>query len=97
MLAGVHVGCFELFANEAIHGIRDLKGKRVGVQGLGAQGHTFLTSMAAYVGLDPVKDIDWVVSRSLLQRSFLPRERSMHSSASRPSRRSFAPARSVAW
>ena len=44
MLAGVHVGCFELFANEAIHGIRDLKGKRVGVQGLGAQGHTFLTS-----------------------------------------------------
>ena len=64
VLAGVHVGCFELFANEAIRSIRDLKGKRVGIQGLGVQGHTFLTSMAAYVGLDPVKDIDWVVSPS---------------------------------
>ena len=30
MLAGVHVGCFELFANEDIRRIRDLKGKRVG-------------------------------------------------------------------
>ena len=64
VLAGVHVGCFELFANEGIHNIRDLKGKRVGIQGIGAQGHIFLTSMAAYVGLDPVKDIDWVVSPS---------------------------------
>jgi NitT/TauT family transport system substrate-binding protein len=44
ILAGVHVGCFELFANETIHGIRDLKGKRVGVQGLGVQAHAFLTS-----------------------------------------------------
>jgi NitT/TauT family transport system substrate-binding protein len=64
VLAGVHVGCFELFANEGIHSIRDLKGKKVGIQGVGAQGHIFLTSMAAYVGLDPVKDIDWVVSPS---------------------------------
>src|SRR5271156_5043082 len=30
MLAGLHVGCFELFGNEHIHGIADLKGKRVG-------------------------------------------------------------------
>ena len=64
VLAGVHVGCFELFANEGIHSIRDLKGKRVGIQGLGVQAHAFLSSMAAYVGLDPVKDIDWVVSSS---------------------------------
>jgi NitT/TauT family transport system substrate-binding protein len=64
LLAGVHVGCFELFANESVRSIRDLKGKRVGIQGVGAQGHVFLTSMAAYVGLDPVKDIDWVVSPS---------------------------------
>jgi NitT/TauT family transport system substrate-binding protein len=62
VLAGVHVGCFELFANEHIRSIRDLKGKKVGIQGAGAQQHAFLTAMAAYVGLDPVKDIDWVMS-----------------------------------
>ena len=27
VLAGVHTGCFELFANESIHSITDLKGK----------------------------------------------------------------------
>ena len=62
MLAGVHVGCFELFANEQVHSIRDLKGKKVGIQGLGTQQHAFLTAMAAYVGLDPLKDIDWVMN-----------------------------------
>ena len=30
-LAGVHPGCFELFAHEPIRTIRDLKGKRVGI------------------------------------------------------------------
>ncbi len=32
LLAGGHVGCFELFGNEAVHSIADLKGKSVGVQ-----------------------------------------------------------------
>jgi NitT/TauT family transport system substrate-binding protein len=62
MIAGVHVGCLELFANESIHSIRDLKGRKVGVQAWGSRPHTFLMSMAAYVGLDPAKDIDWVLS-----------------------------------
>ena len=62
VLAGVHVGCFELFANERIQSIRDLKGKKVGLQAAGVQQHTFLAAMAAYVGLDPGKDIDWVMS-----------------------------------
>ena len=62
VVAGIHVGCFELFAHEGIRGIRDLKGKRVGIQGSGAASHVFLSSMAAYVGLDPVKDIAWVTS-----------------------------------
>jgi len=65
LLAGVHAGCFELFANDSVRSIRDLKGKRVGVQGLGVQQHVFLASMAAYVGLDPLKDIDWVMSPSV--------------------------------
>jgi NitT/TauT family transport system substrate-binding protein len=62
VLAGVHVGCFELFANEHIRSIRDLKGKKVGIQGAGVHQHAFLAAMAAHVGLDPVKDIDWVMS-----------------------------------
>ncbi|WP_431324210.1 ABC transporter substrate-binding protein [Rhizobium sp. YTU87027] len=60
VLAGVHPGCFELFGNESIRSMTDLKGKTVGVQGLGSTPHVFLTSMAAYVGLDPQKDIRWV-------------------------------------
>ena len=62
ILAGVHSGCFELFANESVRRIADLKGKTVGIQGLGSTPHVFLTSMAAYVGLDPVKDVNWVIS-----------------------------------
>ena len=32
LLSGVHVGCFELFGNEGVRSIADLKGKSVGVQ-----------------------------------------------------------------
>jgi NitT/TauT family transport system substrate-binding protein len=60
LLGGVHVGCFELFATERVRTIRDLKGKRVSVQSLGSSQHIFLSSMAAHVGLDPGKDINWV-------------------------------------
>jgi NitT/TauT family transport system substrate-binding protein len=61
-LAGLHPGCYELFAHESIGTISDLKGKRVGINILGSSGHLLLTIMAAQVGLDPRKDIDWVTS-----------------------------------
>jgi NitT/TauT family transport system substrate-binding protein len=60
VLGGVMVGCFELFANESIRSISDLKGKSVGVQALGSNPHALLTLLAAEVGLDPVKDLHWV-------------------------------------
>lgn len=60
LLAGVHVGCFELFGSERVRAVRDLKGMTVGVPSLGSPHHLFLSSMAAYVGLDPRKDIQWV-------------------------------------
>ncbi len=44
--------------------IADLKGRSVGVPGLGSNQHVFLTAMAAHVGLDPTKDIHWVTSQS---------------------------------
>jgi NitT/TauT family transport system substrate-binding protein len=64
VLAGVHVGCYELFAHEGIRSIVDLKGKRVGIgQGYGSDPHVFASVMATYVGLDPVRDIEWFQSR----------------------------------
>ena len=65
IVGGVHVGCFELFGHEGVRSIRDLKGKKVGVEAVGLAPHAFVMSMAAYVGLDPVKDIDWVLSPSV--------------------------------
>lgn len=65
VLTGVHSGCFELFGNERIRSVLDLKGKSVGVQGIGSIPHTFLAVMATYVGLDPVNDINWVTSPSV--------------------------------
>ncbi len=64
ILGGEHVGCFELFARDGIRSIPDLKGKTVGVQGLGSPQQKILYVMAAHVGLDPVKDIRWVTSAS---------------------------------
>lgn len=62
-LAGVHVGCYELFAHESVQAITDLKGKRVGIpQQPGSSGHLLLAVIAAQVGLDPRKDIDWVTT-----------------------------------
>lgn len=60
VLAGVHTGCYELFATSRITNIRDLKDKTVGVFLLGHDHHIFVSSMAAYVGLDPNKDIRWI-------------------------------------
>jgi len=59
-LAGLHVGCFELFGTDQVRAIRDLKGKTVGTSGFGSVDHVFLSSMAAYVGLDPRVDINWL-------------------------------------
>src|SRR5262249_49057088 len=57
MLAGMHVGCYELFGNERVHAVRDLKRKTVAVSRLGVSDHLFIASMLAYVGVDPGKDI----------------------------------------
>ena len=59
-LAGGHVGCFELFANERVRTVRDLKGKTVGVLELESSQHAFIASIVAHVGLDPRKDIRWL-------------------------------------
>ena len=59
-LAGLHSGCYELFAHEPIRSISDVKGKRVGIRALRSGSHLYIAMMAADVGLDPQKDITWV-------------------------------------
>jgi NitT/TauT family transport system substrate-binding protein len=54
IVTGVHAGCYELFAREGNRGIADLKGKTVGGDS------RWLSLIAAYVGLDPKKDLKLV-------------------------------------
>jgi NitT/TauT family transport system substrate-binding protein len=53
LVAGIHAGCYELFGSDGIRSIRDLKGKRVGT----TVASDLLEMMAAFVGLDPKKDL----------------------------------------
>jgi NitT/TauT family transport system substrate-binding protein len=59
IVTGVHAGCYELFAHEGIRSIADLKGKRIGAESM------LLSLMAAYVGLDPNKDLNLVENRAV--------------------------------
>lgn len=61
VLIGLHSGCLELFANESVRSIMDLKGKRVGVFSTNSSPHVLIRLMAEYVGLDSERDIQWVI------------------------------------
>jgi NitT/TauT family transport system substrate-binding protein len=61
-LAGIHAGCYELFGNGPTRSIRDLKGKKVAITAAIPGDYIFISSMAAYIGLDPKKDIKWIES-----------------------------------
>jgi NitT/TauT family transport system substrate-binding protein len=60
VLAGVHPGCFELFAHAPVRTIADLRGKRIAIDYVGSGPHMYLTIMLAQVGLDPAADVHWV-------------------------------------
>jgi NitT/TauT family transport system substrate-binding protein len=60
VLAGSHVGCFELFGTERVRAIRDLKGKTVAISGTGGADHLFLSVILLQVGLDPRRDVNLV-------------------------------------
>ena len=61
MLAGVHAGCFELVARESIRSVSDLKGRNVGLPWAGDAQEVIVRIIVANVGLDPAKDINWVI------------------------------------
>ena len=62
VLTGLHSGCLELIANESVNTFNELKGKRVGVYSSNSLHTIWVTLMAAYIGLDPVNDIQWIKS-----------------------------------
>src|SRR5256714_12089062 len=60
---GIHRGCLRVQAgsNGNIQSIKDLKGKIVGVPGLGTPPFMFATRVMAANGVDPSKDVQWRV------------------------------------
>ncbi|MEO6024009.1 MAG: ABC transporter substrate-binding protein [Burkholderiales bacterium] len=65
-LAPIHGGCFELFARDPVNSVRDLKGRRVAVESASyvTPAYSYVASIAAYIGLDPRKDIKWVEGKT---------------------------------
>jgi len=60
-LAGLHTGCYSVIGGRGVSGIRDLKGKNIWAGGfLGSGPHIFFSIIAAYVGLDPIKDFNFI-------------------------------------
>ena len=60
ILGGIHAGCFELFGTDRVRSMKDLKGKTVAVPGLGSSHYFYIASIAAFVGIDPHKEIHFV-------------------------------------
>ena len=62
-LAGIHRGCLRVQAgvNTNIHTIEDLKGKRIGVPGMGTPPFVFANRVFGTHGIDAGKDITWKV------------------------------------
>ncbi len=62
-LAGIHRGCLRVQAGVKtnIHTIEDLKGKRIGVPGMGTPPFVFANRVFGTHGVDAEKDISWKV------------------------------------
>ena len=63
LLAGVHAGCYQLFAADRVKAIRDLKEKTAAVHYFGGGDHVLLSSMLAYVGVNPAQEVNWITGR----------------------------------
>ncbi len=61
--AGVHRGCLRVQAATTgnIHSIEDLRGKRIGVPGVGTPPFIFANRVLGAHGIDPGKEITWLV------------------------------------
>jgi NitT/TauT family transport system substrate-binding protein len=71
ILAGVHVGCYELFASARIRTIRDLKGATIAITQERDDRHAFVASILTHVGLNPRTDVKWVTHPAEVSMRFL--------------------------
>ena len=60
LLSGIHIGCWELFGGVRVRTIGDLKGKRIPIAASGAEEHLVVSSLLAFLGMDPRKDVEFV-------------------------------------
>jgi NitT/TauT family transport system substrate-binding protein len=62
-LGGVHTGCLRVQTspNSPIHKVQDLKGKRIGVPGMGTPPFVFANRVLGTHGVDPSTEIEWKV------------------------------------
>lgn len=60
VLSGVHAGCYELMVHDGIDTIGDLRGRSIGVYAKGGGDHIMISSMLAYIGMNPRTDVNWV-------------------------------------
>jgi NitT/TauT family transport system substrate-binding protein len=62
-LGGVHTGCLRVQTgvNSPIHKIEDLRGKRIGVPGMGTPPFVFANRVLGTHGVDPSTEISWKV------------------------------------
>jgi len=62
LLAGVHNTCFELFANDRVQSLRDLKGKKIWIEKRDITDgfYVFMATLLAHVGIDLENDIEFV-------------------------------------
>lgn len=58
ILGGSHIGCVDVVASTRVKSTRDLKGRTVAIN---TDTKVFISMFAAYVGLDPERDINWSV------------------------------------
>ena len=95
-LAGVHPGCYELFAHEPIRTIGDLKGRGSASRRWARAGTCTWPSWRSTSGSTSRRTSTGSRRRPATPWSYSPRAETDAFSASRPSRRSCAPARSAA-
>ena len=64
VLAGIHAGCYELFGGPGINRVNDIRGKKIAISAVGSPEQTYIASIAAYVGMNPNRDLQWVLGDS---------------------------------
>ncbi|UCD67706.1 MAG: ABC transporter substrate-binding protein [Betaproteobacteria bacterium] len=62
VIGALHEGCWELFAHEPIRSLQDLVGRRIAIRSLGGVEQIWLSSMLAWVGVDPNTEIKWTTT-----------------------------------